>query len=453
MIEKFVDNKNLIENIFDPMPSYADVWCFNLENIILNADKEKWNEFFEKSYKNIISKLFKNNYIFNINVGMISKPNNNLKGRSLQYNKYDFFVGLISFINDDIDNYKLNNKEREKRINDLIDVIGEDYEKRNSFYIECFKEKNRRLKDILEKEFNSEYFESAMNEYSIYKSVISFSDYIKKFLNVIDDFQNGLIYLNDFFEKNIDFYSLAKVLETDKICLLFAKIICDGNYLKELNNNFRFLVFYKKILDKIFAENDLYNCSILYKNKKGIKIKYTTKDFLKDYYNLENKHVEIKNYKLDNDLEFNETYKDIIFMEKINKLHNSKIWKVLDNNEEIPKGNDKELNLRINVLRNSGYIGRPMYYNNYYAFIYSNNIVIIEKIDNIVDSSTFVINIDEFIELSNIDNIDISEYFKNKDIFVKRIFHSNINNWHRNLYNEINGTYIIKDALEFIDNI
>ena len=36
---------------------------------------------------------------------------------------------------------------------------------------------------------------------------------------------------------------------------------------------------------------------------------------------------------------------------------------------------------------------------------------------------------------------------------VKRVFHSSVNNWQRVLYDEINGKYLLEDALNFINSI
>jgi len=453
MIENYFDQVSLVNNIFDPVPSYADLWYFNLENIINNCDKEKWEEFYKNSYKNKLNKLFNNEYIFDIEVGMISKPNHDNMGRCLQYNRYDFFIGIISFLNDEIDNYNLNAEERNKRIEELIQNIGDTSENRNIYFSEMLKEKKRRLKDVLDKEFNSEYFEVAMKDYNVYKRVISFSEYIEKYYKVISDFQMGVLRLGDFFENNIDINKFIEVINIDKLCLLFAKIIFDINKDNELNDNYRYLCFYRHVLDNILEKNKKYNISIIYINNKGRKVKYNIKDFIKEYSKLEEKYSEIKNYKLPEDLDNNDNYKDINLMEKINELHKQNNWKFLNKKEKITKGKDKEINLRIDILNNSGFISRPLVYNNYYAFMYPNELVIIESFNEYESHATYVMSIDDFIKLSKVSDVNIAEFVKKKEINVKRIFHTNINNWQRNLFDEINGTYLLEDALNFINSL
>lgn len=452
MIENYFDQVSLVNNIFDPVPSYADLWYFNLENIINNCDKEKWEEFYKNSYKNKLNKLFNNEYIFDIEVGMISKPNHDNMGRCLQYNRYDFFIGIISFLNDEIDNYNLNAEERNKRIEELIQNIGDTSENRNIYFSEMLKEKKRRLKDVLDKEFNSEYFEVAMKDYNVYKRVISFSEYIEKYYKVISDFQMGVLRLGDFFETNIDINKFSEVMNIDKLCLLFAKIIYDINKDNELNDNYRYLCFYKHVLDNILKDDKKYNVSIIYINEFGRKVKYSVKNFIKEYGKLEGKYSEIKNYKLP-EVDNHESYKDISLMEKINELHKQSNWIFLNKSERIKKSNNKDINLRINILENSGYIGRPLVNNDNYAFIYENELVIIENFNELEHHATYIMNIDDFIKLSKESNIKIIDFVKEKEIKIKRIFHTNINNWQRNLFDEINGTYLLEDALNFINSI
>ena len=282
MIEKYFNQVSLVNNIFDPIPSYANLWYFSLDNIINNCNKEKWEEFYKNTYKNKISKLFNNEYIFDIEVGMISKPNNDNMGRCLRYNRYDFFIGIISYLNDEIDIYDLSEEEKNKRIEELIKNIGDTSENRNIYFSEMLKEKKRRLKDVLDKEFNSEYFEASMKDYNVYKRVISFSEYIEKYYKVISDFQMGILRLGDFFETNIDINKFSEIMDLDKLCLLFAKIIYDINK-EELNDNFRYLCFYKNVLDKILNDNKKYNVTIIYINEVGRKVKYSVKNFINEF--------------------------------------------------------------------------------------------------------------------------------------------------------------------------
>ena len=155
--------------------------------------------------------------------------------------------------------------------------------------------------------------------------------------------------------------------------------------------------------------------------------------------------------------------KDIFLSDEVNVN-----WKFLSSEEMIKKGDNKDnlssaVNMRISILENSGFISRPLQglntFMGYHAFIYPNGIVILEKFWNEIeainpslDSATFIISIDEFIELSKRTGILITEYMKTLPS-VKRVFHTSVNNWQRILYDAINGKYRLEDAINFINNI
>ena len=89
-----------------------------------------------------------------------------------------------------------------------------------------------------------------------------------------------------------------------------------------------------------------------------------------------------------------------------------------------------------------------------YAFIYESGIVIIENFkENDKTLPTIVMPIDKFLELSNLKNVLLVDFVKSADVGIKRIFHTSINNWQRNLFDEINGTYELEDAINFINEI
>jgi len=125
----------------------------------------------------------------------------------------------------------------------------------------------------------------------------------------------------------------------------------------------------------------------------------------------------------------------------------------------------EEVNMRIDILENSGYIISPIMgldtFSGYYAFVYPNGKVILEKFwenaetqNPAVESATYVMTIDNFVELSKMPKLALIEYIKSfPEVGVRRIFHTSINNWQRNLFNEINGSYRFEDAIDFINNL
>lgn len=479
MIEKHFGN-NPASIVFDPVPSYGGDWFFTIDNLRRNANVENdinlWDEFYKKTYLEPIEQIFKTPLIKDIKVGMVSKPNVNNVGRCLQYSKVDFFSELVNFLNQNIDNYGLSDEQKSKRIDGLINCIKDSNENLNIVYSEAFKEKMKKLKDLMDKEFNSDYFEAAMQDYAPFKSLISFTDYIKSLYEKCSLYQMGLLRMGDFFERNIDFNELYSLFQPDKFFLLFAKVIYDLNIQNDktennLQNNHLYLGYYKWALNEVYREDSNYNPVVVYLNN-GEEIRYSSWEFINELELLIEKYPKIKDIKLptftDSD---KERYKDISLMDKLLVLTSDEVkvnWNFLAPGEMIKKGNSEDnlssvVNMRINILENSGYISRPLQglntFMGYYAFIYPNGIVLLEKFWNEIeainpslDSATFIITIDEFIELSKKTGISLIEYMKTLPN-VKRVFHSSVNNWQRVLYDEINGKYLLEDALNFINSI
>lgn len=495
MIEKHFFHTGLspANAIFDPIPAYDGQWLFTIDNLRKNAKtKELWDNFYREIYEEPLRRIFETDRILDLHVGMISKPTEEMKGRCLRFNKVDFFIELINFLNQNIDRFGLNEKQNNDRIMSLINYIKGNNEDLNIAFSESLKEHARRLKDVLDKGFQSEYYDSTMRDYEPYKSRISFEDYIKNNYQITSKFQIGMLKLNDFFDRNIDFNKLYELFNPDIFCLLFAKIIYEFNLKIEkeygrLDNSYGYLCYYKMMIEKVVEQDDKrYNPQIFYNLDNGKKLKYSRWNFMNEYHELMERHPEAGSFKLPVIEDDKEKYKDISLMEKITKLYREETrvnWEflpegisikkaTLKNTNIIKRENKKskeeliqEINMRIGILENSGYIGRPIKglntFTGFYAFIYPNGKVILEKfwenefnLTPAVGSATYIMNIDNFIEMSKISRIDLIEYMKQiPDIGVKRIFHTSINNWQRNLFNEINGTYRLEDAIDFISSL
>lgn len=478
MIEKHFGKNNPASVVFDPIPSYSGDWFFTIDNLKRNVNSVNlWDDFYRKTYQEPLEKIFKTSSVLDLKAGMINKPNANNIGRCLQYNKMDFFVELINLLNQNIDNYGLDENERKNRIDALINHIKDTNENLNIYFSEAFKEKMKKLKDVIDKEFNSDYFEVAMQDYAPFKSKISFTDYIKSLYEMASIYQMGLLRLGDFFDRNIDFNELYSLFEPDIFYLLFAKIIFETNIESEksdnkLQNNYRYLGYYKAVLSEVIKEDNNYNRKIVFYLNDGSEIRYSVWEFINDYELLKERHPEIKDIKLPKlDESDKDKYKDIKLMDKLSKLHSDDVkvnWNFLTQDESIKKGNANtdlihQVNMRINILENSGFIGKPLKglntFMGYYAFIYPNGLVIIEKfwediegMNPSLNSGTYIISVDDFIELSKKSGISIVEYMKTLTN-VKRIFHTSINNWQRNLYDAINGKYRLEDAINFINSM
>ena len=493
-IEKYFSLYEDARIVFDPAPSYFGDWVFTIDNLIKNSKKENgvnlFKEFHKKTYQEPLKKIFNTDRILDLNVGLLSTVNANNIGRCLKYSKVDFIIELINFLDCHIDRYGKTEEERIAYFNQLLNNVEVNNDALNEAFSESLKEKARKLKDVMDNEINSMYFEAAMLDYAPYKNSIDFSTYISRMYQVTVDFQNGILQLGDFFDQPIDYNELYNCFDPDIFYLLFAKIIYEFNLIREkesntLDNSYGYMYHYINAIEKVIQDDKKYDPKILFTLPNGKKIRYSRWQFQMDFKELMDRHPEAGFYKLPLlDDENVDKYRDVALMEKIAKLHteDTKVnWDFLPKGEGIKKGtitkNDsqstsrdkealvEEVNMRISIMENSGSLSRPIKglntFSGYYAFVYPNGKVILEKFweneENLtpaVGCATYVMDIDNFVEMSKISRINLVEYIKTlPEIGVKRIFHMSVNNWQRNLYNEINGTYRIEDAIEFINGL
>lgn len=482
--------------IFDPSPSYDGEWKFDINNLLRNSKKENdvnlFEEFLKKIYKEPLLNIFKIMQVLDFKVSMISQPNENNIGRCLRFSRTDFIVEIILFLDQYIDRYGKTLDEHNNYLKELLNHLTDDNETLYIMLSNILKEKADKLKDVIDKEFNSQYFEAAMKDYAQYKDSMDFSKYIKSIHAITVAFQNGLLRLGDFFDRSIDYEELASCFDPDTFYLLFAKIIYEDNLFIEredgcLDNNYSYLYFYNLAVEEEIKQDKKYDPKIFYTLPTGSKIRYSRRQFQQEHKTLIERHPEVKQINLPNLEEANpEKYKDIELITKIAALYNEETsvnWQFLPEGEGIKKSpqaprnianptkkKDKEVliqevNTRIAILENSGFIGRPIKgldsFTGYYAFVYPNGKVILEKFweneENMTPAlgyATYVMTIDNFVEMSKLSRINLIEYIKTlPEIGVKRIFHTSIDNWQKNLYDEINGTYRLEDAIEFINSL
>lgn len=497
-IEKFFEPYNNSSIVFDPIPSYSGYWDFEIENLIKNSKKENgvnlFQQFIEDIYLKKIGKIFNINVVSTIPIRLLSSPNEDNVGRCLKFSKIPLYSNLQLFLNQSIDLYGKDKENHYKYLSDLFNNLDNN-EKLNEDFINALKEKLLKLKDIKENGFESVYHDAVMEDFDFEKKVypnLEFNQYINSMYKITEQYINGLMNIGDFFEQKIDYNELYKCFNPDTFYLLFAKIIYEISLRTEeecnlLDNSYGYLNYYSNILEKIIAEEKNYNPKINYTLENGKRLRdYSRRQFQLEFSKLIKRHPEAKMVAIPNLNGDNSKYKDIDLIEKIALLYDEDVvvnWTFLPKGEKIRKGessnsseyvikeqkdNNKlvnETNMRISILENSGYMGTPVKgldtFSGYFAFIYPNGKVILEKfwedeecLKPAVGYATYVMQIDNFIELSKKSKIELIEYIKTiPEIGVKRIFHTSINNWQRNLNNEIEGTYRLEDAIEFINGL
>lgn len=492
-IEKYLKPSD----VFDPIPTYDGQWVFSLDenfsrNAIVDGDINLFIKFMEENYCKPLYEIFKTKRILDLPVKMISTPNENKQGRCLRFSKVDFFIELTAFLNQNIDRYGKDKDVHYEDIMNLANKIPEEHEITNLAFSEALKTKAEKLKDVMNNEINSKYFEAAMKDYAPYKGRLDFSTYIRNNYNLTIDFQNGLLQLGNFFDKKIDFEKFVACFDYDKFYLLMTKIVLEVCYEREkgtgyIDNCYPYLYRYKRAMDKVVEENKKYDPRIFYKTSKGQKNpRYSRWQFMEEFKILMERHPEAKVIVLPELAEGEiDKYKDINLIKKIVAIYGEETsvnWKFLPQGETIKKseftrrkepGSSKvdkdklidEVNMRIDIMEKSGYLGRPIKgldtFSGYYAFVYSNGKVILEKfweneetLNPAVGCATYVMTIDNFIEMSKISKLNLIEYMKTlPESGIKRIFHTSVNNWQRCLNDEINGTYRLEDAIAFIESL
>ncbi len=481
--------------IFDPIPSYDGDWQFTLNNLLKNAKKENgqnlFQKYWEETYAKPLTEIFQTRHILDFKVGMMCSPKPTKKGRFLHYSYVDLIGNMLSFLNKAIDNYGTNKEEHDKYLQSILDKLGTSEEDFHIAISEALKAKAQRLKDVMDNEINSEYFEATMQDYAPYKNQMNFLNYVKLTYEVTTKFESGILKLGSFYRKELDYQKLASCFDPDEFYLLFAKIIYEYNLIREkesgyLDNSYSFLATYRDILNEIIATNKRYNPQILYTLPSGKKIRYNRWDFQKEYAELIGRHPEAKRFKLPILEEGDERYKDIELMAKLSQIYTDDVfvnWEFLPKGTVIKKTSsdsrvvskesiDKdalraEVNKRITFLENSGIIGTPIKgkntFNGYYAFVYSNGKVILEKfweneetMNPATKAATYVMTIENFVEMSKLPKPNLIEFMQTlPNIDMKRIFHTSYAFWERCLCNEIalETKYHLEDAIEFINSL
>ena len=497
-IEKYFENPDVI---FDPVPSYVGIWLFGTNNLVKNSKKENGENLFQKYYQNNVTDKLKGYFKYwdylRFPVGFMSAANDNMIGRRLSISKIDFFVGITQFLTSNVDKYGMSEEEYNDYIQELTTNIQKDNETLNNIYADALKRKAERLKTLLDDEFNSPYFDVANKDYGDYKLVrgdkVNFTKYIESTYELTISLEKGLRILGDFLDNNLDSKLMFDCFDPDQFYLLFAVIIYEYNLMVEkeggsLDSTYNYLYNYFETIKKVIQDDPKYNPTILYEWKDGKKEKLSRRNLEQKYNELLERHPEVKPVTLP-DFEDSEKYKDINLMEKLRSIYEGGTelnWEFLPsgqkiktsddietknsnnesvNKEELKEKSIEETNIRVKVLEKSGYIGRPIRglnsFSGYYAFVYPNGKVILEKfwddedkLEPSIHNATYVMSIDNFIEMSKISKLDLIEYMK---LFpeegMKRFYHSSIETWQKNIFNEINGTNRVEEVLDFFKKL
>lgn len=248
-----------------------------------------------------------------------------------------------------------------------------------------------------------------------------------------------------------------------------VNLIAHMNKVKENNKNYQIIIYgkfidsnWKKISSFSYDELEKRTKSLLEKNPEA-KI-FTTDDY-KSGISLEEANETRLKLLTEEQAKIIETS-----WEFIKKGEGAKIDRHIDTGEKkIRKGIDLEerqrrlelINERKKLLEKMDYIYEIRGINKfagYSGYIYKNGIVVFEKYYNDEDQTipasyeaTYVMDIKNFIELSQLTKLEIIDVIKNSDMEVKRVFHTK--NWGYNIIRKINEREYSEDILKEIEEI
>ena len=492
-IEKYFDSLGGPEVVFNPIPSFSGGWLIFYENLVKNAKVENGQNLFlnfmKKNYDDPLYAIFQTDFFKTFPIILLSIENDNRHGRCLDFYADSFYSGIFNFLNFNIDKVNKTEEEHNAYLHEVFEKVYTSVNDLNLAVSDALKIKCDRLNDVKTKEFNSEYFDAAMKDYEIYKNTMPFHTFIKVTSDVAHKLQEGVLKLGNFLDKKLDYQELYQAFEPDKFYLLLAVSLYDNLLLMAKNGNIvkncaGYLEEYFKACNEICKEEKNYNPNVLYEMASGKKIRYTRRELQRDYEEFIQKHPEAKPLQLPPlKSEERDKYLDIDLVEKLTKLteNDTRInWEFLPkgegekrNQETIPKQDISKDNKNIEItdvikreefLENSGFMGKLKGLNTftgYYAYVYPNGNVILEKfwedemeMKPAIYCATYIMNIDNFVSMSKISKINLVEYIKTlPEIGVKRLYHSSVSNWQKNIYKEINGAYRLEDAIEFINSL
>ena len=252
-----------------------------------------------------------------------------------------------------------------------------------------------------------------------------------------------------------------------------------------LHNSFIFVDLYMSKLIELKKENN-YNMSITMPLFNGTMTKVTTDSLIQEYIELKNRHPEFQtifireeqgvNYR---DLEVSKT-----ILAQLEEEQNAKklavSWKLFKKGEQENKeGNtntivthikkeektidqkNAELRERLNFFESSPYLYQIEginHFEGYLGYIYPNNLVIFERFyQNLTtfeladNHATYIMNLNNFIEMSKLSRLEIIKYIKEGNRDVSRKYHTS--SWKKKMTAVIEGKGYDIDTIQTIDEL
>lgn len=456
-----------INEIFNPTVAYYGNFAFSTDVFSMAAKKEKGKnlveEFLEKKFYSQIRSILKNmNFTRNPKLFVVSDLAGNY-GRELKISSDLFLMEFahiltgttMDFVDDKAmmkDNAVQFFRKYRKQLSDVQKGI--------------VTEENKKLRVELVEEYQLNEQHRRMTSGRMYRP-FSFEDFLEIKKSYITSFIVGLRYLLPLFDKPINLSELEECLDLEKFYLAMAKQLIEVTNLtlksdKAVHNSFVYVERYIAAVKAIRAEGR-YDLKIDTVTFDGKNIKHSVDDAIREYNEIKIANPEIGVYHFEADgrdyrdietvRDFTSAMEEYIKSKKLeaswNFIRNGKKEVTPVDDETVTRLKNKKkdkkkltraekvqaINDRMSFLDHTNYeykITGKDSFEGYIGYIYRNGVVVFEKFYKSVDNhepstsnATYVMNFNNFVQMSKLTKTDIMAYIKNGGTDVRRVYHTN----------------------------
>lgn len=482
-----------ISEVFNPVVAYQGNYGFSTEVLSMVGKKQNGknlvDEYLEKKYfSNIRSILRRMNFSANPKL-FVESDLAGKYGRELKLS-IEIFIMEFAFL---LTGQKLDYSWTRDNLKEEAVQFFRDYRKQlTEIQNGNINEQNKDIYVLSKEDYlaNEEHRKMMLGrEYR----PISYAKYLEVKKDYITNFIVGLRSLIPMFDKPINLSELQECLDLDKFYLAMAKQLIDVTHTtlqsdKAVHNSFVYVEKYIMAI-KYARQNGRYDLTISTIDGEGKTIKYSVDDAIREYNEIKVAHPEFSVYHFEAD---GKDYRDIDtvtdFTTQMEEYIESKkleaSWNFIRNGkkEAVPvsdvvvdrlkkKTSDKKkitreeklqaITDRMSFLDHTDYVykmtGKDQF-EGYIGYIYSNGVVVFEKFYKSIDNhepstsnATYVMNFNNFVQMSKLTKMDIMAYIKDGGTDVRRVYHTN--KWVDKMIAIITGKTYDQKAMDKIDRL
>ena len=479
--------------------SSMDIFSLNSKT---KSGKSRYLDFLEREYYGPLAKVLNSVSLAHLTTPVLSLSHTEEGTRSTKFS-FKAFVQA-----------KINGSFNSEKHNSEYLALGDKptQEEVIKFLKKIQRDDRKIYEDVITKGKLSPYFMPVVDLYNEYildtRQTIPFIQFITGIISGAEKTTQAADDLGVFFDKTINVEGLISCFDYDKLCLMAAYSIMEGCKIVELaynsvHNPAIYITKYMEAVEAIRQKVPKYNCAIkVYDEKKGQVRLCDIDEVLDEFRALLARHPEFRRFhiSLDRIYELLEMYgydeefianfdlqtKDaeivIDILQQIER-HKSLLasWNIIpkgkkDRPEPLPVPTDSRISLpeqekirrmiiSKSYLENSSYLFRLEGINEfegYQGYLYPNGTVIFEKYyDNIKTkkvasgSATYVMKLDNFVEVSKLTKTEIISKINNGEIEgVSRIFHrEDMERWKADVERAITGSDYTVQVEQYIDEL